>query len=74
MATLSSAYRARIAKKYSNPWGNRFARVEIVDKATGRVAAFEDVLVRSGFKGSEETRASVIKDTAVETIHRVSTT
>lgn len=66
MTRLNPKYSARIAKRYGTAGGRRFARVEFIEKASGRVIKSVDVLTRAGAREPEETRAGPIKAAALE--------
>ncbi len=65
LAPLNPKYKMKLDKAYGTTGGNRFRKVIVVEKETGKTVARIDVKTRDGRHGSEETRAKVIKDFAL---------
>jgi hypothetical protein len=65
IAPLNPKYKLKLGKVYGVGGGNRFRVVEVIEKETGKPLKRIDVKTREGHKGSEETRAKIIKDYAL---------
>lgn len=65
IAPLNPKYKLKLDKAYGTGSGNRFRKVIVVEKSSGKTVARIDVKTRDGLHGSEETRAKIIKDFAL---------
>lgn len=66
MKPLNPKYKLRLGKKSGSNIGHRFQIVELVDKKSDKVLRKITIKTRHGIKGSEETRAKIIKEFALK--------